>query len=662
MKRLLGILMICLVCLFAFASCNNKPDEPTPTPEQPEHIHEFGEWEAEKNPTCTEDGISARYCSCGEKQEKPVPAPGHNEQTIPAVSETCTKSGLTEGIRCSVCGEIIVAQEPIPPHGHNLSTTTEKDENCNVFDVTTCSYQCGYLDKVFINVDHSFGDWEFVSEKDNTTISCGVDKLYARTCSACGNVEEKTEFAEGHEWIYYNYPAVVECQYMGCYDLLLKECDRCGEKDIRRGEGHIESDWITQTEATCTTDGLKYIKCLRGEDILAEEVIPATGHDWKDATCLDPKTCLTCGATDGEAKGHTPSAAATCTTAQTCTECHAVIIPALGHNYVNDVCDRCGEKLVLAAGLYDANDNLVASWDTLVNTYGMDVSKDYTKNNYNTSPSSPYYVLKNNTELSSGVKIVIPGSVTSIGDSAFYDCDSLTSIKIPDSVTGIGSYAFRYCRSLTSITIGNGVTSIGDWAFSDCDSLTSITIPDSVTRIGSCAFSRCISLTSIEVDENNQYYKSIDGNLYSKDGKRLKQYAIGKTATSFVIPSGVTSIGPYAFSSCKSLTSITIPSSVTSIGGSAFSSCKSLTRITIPDSVTSISNHAFSYCDSLTRIKIPSKVSKISYDAFRNCKKLKIIVADPSNIKKWDKKWNPDNLEVYSGGVRLRKNIFGVYK
>ena len=91
----------------------------------------------------------------------------------------------------------------------------------------------------------------------------------------------------------------------------------------------------------------------------------------------------------------------------------------------------------------------------------------------------------------------IPDSVTSIGDGAFDDCSSLTSITIPDSVTSIGNWAFFICSSLTSITIGNSVTSIGTNAFHSCIGLTSITIPYSVTSIGDGAFFGCISLTSI---------------------------------------------------------------------------------------------------------------------------------------------------------------------
>ena len=187
---------------------------------------------------------------------------------------------------------------------------------------------------------------------------------------------------------------------------------------------------------------------------------------------------------------------------------------------------------------------------------------------------------------SSLTAITLPEGVTSIGKYAFYDCSSLTTITLPEGVTRIGTQAFDGCSSLTAITIPEGVTSIGDGAFQSCSSLTAITIPASVTSIGDCAFSGCSSLTDI------------------------------------TIPEGVTSIGSGAFSGCSSLTDITIPESVTSIGWWAFQDCSSLTDITIPEGVTSIGEYAFYGCTSLTAITLPEGVSGIYSNAFANCPEL----------------------------------------
>jgi hypothetical protein len=96
-------------------------------------------------------------------------------------------------------------------------------------------------------------------------------------------------------------------------------------------------------------------------------------------------------------------------------------------------------------------------------------------------------------------RVNIKNGVTTIGERAFFDCSSLTSITIPNSVTNIGNVAFFDCSSLTSITIPNSATNIGEGAFCSCRSLTSITIPNSVTTIGFGAFSYCINLRNVVV-------------------------------------------------------------------------------------------------------------------------------------------------------------------
>ena len=175
-----------------------------------------------------------------------------------------------------------------------------------------------------------------------------------------------------------------------------------------------------------------------------------------------------------------------------------------------------------------------------------------------------------------------------IGDYAFDDCSSLTSVTIPNSVTSIGGSAFCWCSSLTSITIGNSVTSIGGWAFLYCSSLTSVTIGNSVTNIGFGAFYNCSSLTSITIPNN---VTSIEGNAF---------YGCS-SLTSVTIGNSVTSIGEYAFNDCSSLATITIGNSVTSIGRAAFSGCSSLDTLTcLAMTPPALGVYVFTGCDNPT--------------------------------------------------------------
>jgi hypothetical protein len=273
--------------------------------------------------------------------------------------------------------------------------------------------------------------------------------------------------------------------------------------------------------------------------------------------------------------------------------------------------------------------------------------------------------------LSSGVKLVIDNSVTVIGECAFTHCKNLTSVETGDGVRILSHCAFFDCDNLSSVTLGKNVETIDNQAFGYCEALQSLYIPDSVTQISELAFvADCVSLSYISVDANNLVYTSIDGNLYSKDGKTLIVYAPGKVATSFVVPEQVTSLGSNVFAS-TSLASITIHAGVTIIHARMFDYSNSLEAINIsPDSVyyksiegniytydgasivyyapgksdesfkipegaTTICTNSFMNAKRLTSIEIPNSITEINYYAFCDCTSLKTIIYE-GTMDEWN--------------------------
>ena len=212
-------------------------------------------------------------------------------------------------------------------------------------------------------------------------------------------------------------------------------------------------------------------------------------------------------------------------------------------------------------------------------------------------------LIKDNTIIAyanaSGTTYVIPYSVTTIGEDAFCNCESLKSVTIPDSVTTIGEGAFRYCTGLTSITIPDSVTTIGEDVFYHCESLKSVTIPDSVTTIGNCAFYHCESLTSV------------------------------------TIPDSVTTIGNYAFQDCSSLTSVTIGNSVTTIGDLPFFGCESVKtvycKITLPFDSDVIARLLVSFKDDCLFY-----VHKDFVETYKESNKRRHFTHYPNNIVGYD--------------------------
>ena len=410
---------------------------------------------------------------------------------------------------------------------------------------------------------------------------------------------------------------------------------------------HTFGEWVIVTQPTCQAEGLRRQTCSCGE--VREEPLPRTEHSYKYGICTD------CGTVDSTSDYLTLRTLFTqkykknfmaiwhdMTLSSVEDFDDYAIVVSFSPTKLQEIEETYQVKLTALRSLQLFNYNLALEFssaeerDALLETSGyrlyqkigsnLAVNKaffidSYQRQNYGFFSEDGSVLLR----ATPPADFTIPASVTAIGDHAFSGCSNHDSVNIGNSVNYIGDFAFYICRNLDSVIIGNSVTYIGDSAFAEGSSLASITVAD-----------------------DNPSYQSIDGNLYSKDGSVLIQYAVAKGSESFTIPDSViiirdrafcgclsltsinipdsvSFIGERTFFGCSNLTSVSIPDSVTSIGDSAFYYCRNLTSITIPKSLTSIGDHAFSYCHNLTSITIPESLTSIGDHAFSGCRGLSSI-------------------------------------
>lgn len=388
------------------------------------------------------------------------------------------------------------------------------------------------------------------------------------------------------------------------------ECPDCGFKGAAESiakVGHIYSDWIVEKEATCIAEGNQYVECTMCKQRQANARIPKTDH------------------TPGEwILDKAPTSAETGETHQECDVCKEILdkaeIPATGS--LGLVYEKNADgKTYTVTGMGTCTDTVVY------------IPKTY-ENGAVTTIGARAFAGCGKVE-----RIVLPDTITEIGDRAFYN-SGIKEFTIPASVKTLGSQIFfqadnldtvyynsNYANQTTSIfgatavkKVVFGGTKVPDDVCQGAAELTEVALGDSITEIGRRAFEDCTSLYQVN------------------------------------IPGNVGSIGDGAFKNCTSLATVVIPDSVSAINAQTFEGCSALSSVTIPDSVIRINSRAFAGCGNLSVVAIPVSITNIGEEAFRDCMLLQSIEFQGMQIQ-WDKipkglnwDWNTGNYTVVAKG------------
>ena len=216
------------------------------------------------------------------------------------------------------------------------------------------------------------------------------------------------------------------------------------------------------------------------------------------------------------------------------------------------------------------------------------------------------------------VRLVLPSSLKELGEFAFSCCRQLKEVQLPDQLERIDRSAFSMCSSLIWITLPEALKELVRGVFLGCTSLKDVNLKENISDVENNAFQGCSSLLRVNVSEANPFLKSVDGVLYSRDGRCLKYFPGGRLEIS--IPEGTIEVGKEAFYENRNFDRISLPESLEAIGDCAFYRCSELIETDLPQGLKRIGSQAFEGCAKIKSLQIPDSVREIGESAFRNCR------------------------------------------